>query len=60
MREYVTRRFKSVQSAQRFLAAFSGFCDPFRLRRHLLTAAEYRKVRRTRYAGSQELTGVAV
>jgi putative transposase len=51
------RRFKSVASAQRFLAAFSGFCNHFRQRRHLLTAAEYRAVRRAQYCGWRELAG---
>ena len=31
LRERVMRRFKSVPSAQRFLAAFSSFCNHFRL-----------------------------
>ncbi len=55
LREYVMRRFKSIGSAQRFLAAFSRFCNHFRPRRHLLTAAEYRTVRHVRYTAWHEL-----
>lgn len=58
-REYVMRRFKSVDSAQRFLAAFSRFCNHFRPRRHRLTAAEYQNVRHARFSGWRELTRVA-
>ena len=54
------RRFTSVPAAQRFLVAFGGFCYPFRARRHLLTAAEYRAVRRSRDCGWRELVGSAV
>ena len=36
------RRFKSLASAQRFLAAFSRVTNLFRPRRHLLTAGAYR------------------
>lgn len=56
LREYVMRRFRSVASAQQFLAAFSGFCNHFRARRHLLTAAEHRVVRQIRYASWRELS----
>jgi len=49
LRERQMRRFKSVSSAQQFLAAFSGFCNHFRLSRHRLTAAGYRVVRQARY-----------
>lgn len=59
LRERQMRRFKSVASAQRFLAAFTRFCNHFRPRRHLLTAAAYRGVRRVRYAAWRELAAVA-
>ena len=49
------RRFKSLASAQRFLAAFSGFCNHFRVCRHLLTAAEHRAVRQVRLSSWREL-----
>jgi putative transposase len=58
-RERVMRRFETVPSAQRFLAAFSGFRNPFRLRRHLLTAGAYRFVRHSRYGIWRELATVA-
>ncbi len=54
------RRFKSVPSAQRFLAAFSGFCNHFRVRRHLLTAAEHRSLRHVRYEVWRELAPAPV
>ncbi len=44
LRERRMQRFKSVSSAQHFLAVFSRFCNHFRVRRHLLTASEYRFV----------------
>ena len=50
LRERVMRRFKSLTSAQRFITAFSRSCSHFRVRRHLLTAAEYRAVRHARNA----------
>jgi len=59
LRERQMRRFKSVPSAQRFLVAFSRFCNHFRIRRHLLTAGAHRTVRHTRYAAWRELTSVA-
>ncbi len=55
LRERQMRRFKSVPSAQRFLAAFSRFCNHFRVRRHLLAAPAYRSVRRARYEAWREL-----
>jgi putative transposase len=55
VREYVMRWFKSLGSAQRFLAAFSRDCNHFRPRRHLLTAAEHRAVSHCRYAGWRDL-----
>ena len=54
------RRFTSVPAARRFLVAFRGFCNRFRPRRHLPTAAEYRAVRRSRDRGWRELAGAAV
>jgi putative transposase len=57
LREYAMRRFKSIPSAQRFLAAFSRFSNHFRPRRHRLTAAEYRAVRHVRYSSWRELYG---
>jgi putative transposase len=59
LRERQMRRFKSVASAQRFLTTFSGFCNHFRVRRHLLAAAEYRTVRHLRYANWRDLVAAA-
>ena len=59
LREYVMRRCKSLSSAQRFLAVFSRFCNHFRPRRRLLTAAEYHIVRHGRYARWQEVARAA-
>jgi putative transposase len=59
LRERQMRRFKSIPSAQRFLGAFSRFCNPFHLRRHLLTAAEHRAVRHARYVTWRELVTAA-
>jgi putative transposase len=59
LRERVMRRFKSLPSAQRFLAAFSRFGNHFRLHRHVLTAAEHRAVRHTRYRGWQAVITAA-
>jgi len=59
LRERQMRRFKSLSSAQRFLAAFSRFCNHFRPRRHLLTAAKYRAVRHARFSSWRELSGAA-
>ena len=54
------RRFKSVPSAQRFLAAFSRFCNHFRVPQHLLTAAEHCAVRHARIMSWRALTGAAL
>jgi transposase-like protein len=59
VRKRQMRRFKSVPSAQRFLVVFSRFCNHFRPRRYLLTAAEYRVDRHARYAGWRDLVGRA-
>src|SRR5918993_5312103 len=45
-RERRMRRFKSPGHAQRFLAAYGPIAGHFRLRRHRLTAGEYRRTRR--------------
>ena len=38
------QRFKSSERAQRFLEPFSTVCNHFRLPRHRLTAAAYRRL----------------
>ena len=39
------QRFKSPRQAQRFLSAHSMIYGHFRPRRHLMTAAQYRRAR---------------
>ena len=39
------QRFKSPGQAQRFLSAHAMIYGHFRLRRHLMTAGEYRRAR---------------
>ena len=53
------QRFKSPVHAQRFLTAFSSVCNVFRVRRHLLTAAEYRGTLQDRFHTWREVTQVA-
>lgn len=49
LRERRMQRFQSMTSAQRFLCAFSRFCNHFRLCRHLLSASEYRTLLQARF-----------
>jgi putative transposase len=56
-RERAMKRFKSARQAQRFLSAFSGISPHFRVRRHLLSAADYRRVMADRFAVWNEITG---
>ncbi len=58
VREYVMRRFKSVESAQGFLDAFSRVGNLFRPGRHRLTAAAYRATMRERVATWREVVGL--
>ena len=51
------KRFKSARHAQRFLSAFSGISH-FRVRRHLLSAADYRQVMANRFAVWGEVTAL--
>ena len=53
------KRFTSPGHAQRFLSAFSGISPHFRPRRHLLSAADYRRVMAGRFAVWNEITEVA-
>jgi putative transposase len=48
-RERRMQGFPSIDSAQRFLSIFSRMCNHFHLRRHLLTAPQYRDLRRERF-----------
>lgn len=57
-RERKMRRFKSAKHVQRFLAAFSFIDGHFRVKRHLLSAKEYRRHRELRFAVWEEVTQV--
>ncbi len=54
------QRFKSPTHAQRFLSAFSRTCNLFQVRRHLLTAAEYRIILQKRFHTWREVTRAGV
>ena len=49
--------FKSAGHAQRFLSAHGPIVQPFRPRRHLLSASAYRQEMRNRFASWAEITG---
>jgi putative transposase len=57
-RERAMKRFTSARHAQRFLSAFSGMSPRFRVRRHLLSAADYRQVMANRFAVWGEVTAL--
>jgi putative transposase len=54
------RRFKSVRHAQQFLATHSPIHNHFRLRRHRLSASEYRAARNRAFAILRDVTGAAL
>ena len=56
-RERRMQGFKSAGHAQRFLAAFGPIFQHFRPRRHLLSAAAYRKEMSKRFESWAEMTG---
>ncbi len=58
-RERAMQRFKSPDSAQRFLSAFSMISPHFRPRRYLLGAAAYRQEMRARLQTWREVTKTA-
>jgi putative transposase len=58
VRARVMRRFKSVESAQRFLDAFARVGNLFRPGRHRLSAAAYRTTMRDRGAAWREVVGL--
>ena len=58
-RERTMKRFASPRQAQRFLSAFSPITPHFRLRRHLLTASEWRREMTDRFAVWNEITGLS-
>jgi putative transposase len=57
-RERAMKKFTSPGHAQRFLSAFSGISPHFRLRRHRLTAAQYRHEMNTRFTTWNEIVGL--
>ena len=57
-RECRMQRFKSMGSAQRFLSSFSRFCNHFRVRRHLLSASEYRTTLQARFRSWYDVADV--
>jgi putative transposase len=57
-RERALQRFKSAEHAQQLLAPFGPISDPFRPRRHLLPAPEYRQTMQTRFATWREVTSL--
>ena len=58
-RERRMRRFKSGEDAQRFLEIHGIVASHFRPRRHLLSAADYRRVRARRFRVWNDVTGAA-
>ena len=57
-RERHMRRFKSVRHAQQFLSTHSPFHDHFQLRRHRLSASEYRAARDRAFIMWREVAGL--
>ncbi len=58
-RERQMQRFKSARHAQRFLATHSRIHNNFQLRRHRLSATEYRAARDGAFRAWSDVTGVA-
>ena len=58
-REQQTKRFKSAGQAQRFLSAHDGINNLFLLRRHQVSATQYRAARTEAFQVWAEVTGVA-
>jgi len=57
-RERVMQRFKSPGQAQRFLAAYEPIAGHFCLRRHRMTATDYRRERARRFQIWNEVVGL--
>jgi len=58
-RERHMKRFKSARHAQHFLFIHSRIPNHFQLRRHRLSAIEYRAARARAFASWREVTGIA-
>ncbi len=54
------KRFMSARQAQQFLATHSPIHNHFQLRRHRLSASEYRAARNRAFATWREATGAAL
>jgi putative transposase len=54
------RRFKSARQAQQFLAIHTPIHNRFQLRRHRLSASEYRATRDRVFATWCDVTGAAL
>ncbi|MBM6582777.1 IS6 family transposase [Microvirga sp. BT689] len=59
-RERQMKRFKSARQAQRFLSIHDPISNLFHLRRHQLTAADYRKARSAAFEAWADITSVAL
>ena len=59
-RERHMRRFKSVQHAQQFLSIHTPIHNHFQLRRHRLSASEYRVARDCAFNSWRDATGAAL
>jgi putative transposase len=59
-RERHMKRFKSVRHAQQFLSTHSSIHHHFQLRRHRLSANEYRTARDQAFATWRDATGAAL
>ncbi len=59
-REHHMRRFKSVQHAQQFLSIHTPIHNHFQLRRHHLSAIEYRVARDRAFNPWRDATGAAL
>jgi putative transposase len=58
-RERAMTGFRSAGGAQRILSAFSAISPPFRPRRHLMPAHDYRAEMTVRFAIWDQITGAA-
>jgi putative transposase len=59
-RERRMQGFKSPAHAQRFLAAYGPIAHHFRLRRHRLSAHNYRREMAQRFQSWREVTSMAI
>ena len=59
-RERHMKRFKSARHARRFLSTHSPIHNHFQLRRHLISATEYRATRARAFPIWREVTGLAL